>query len=134
MLLQNEVRDIILEEIVDFLDGYIVMHSIVHGGITTELVPQKSIKFISSWYNQYYNSSCKYEKHSVVRAGRTKVRFCFSFEKDELDFAIKLNRLLDGYVDYGFSDGRNYNYSFTIDTGSKQSCVELFDKLSLIEG
>lgn len=38
-MMENEVREMIAEELIDFLDGYIIIHAIVHGGFNTEIIP-----------------------------------------------------------------------------------------------
>lgn len=125
MLEDQEVREIITEELIQFLDVYLMMTTLTHEGLSSEYVEGKHIKFGAS-ENLKYNY-----RHAVVKTGRTKINFSFKFYKDEYDFVLRLIRLLDGYVDFTLSNwSEYYNFHFTFDTCSKANCKRMFDVLT----
>lgn len=129
-MLETEIIDMITDELVDFLASYIVMTSMSHEMLSSNIGETK-IEF--GQYKEYYGKRKFCSRHSITKTGRTKIRFNFEFHKDELEFAMKLVRLLDGYVDYGFGNWSNcYNYGFTFDVGSKENGIKLFERLNLM--
>lgn len=133
-MLQEEVIDIVSEELIEFLEGYIAMTSLTHEAFTMQYEHQKSMRF-GRYTDYFYRNGEQHftTKHSISKIGRTKMRFGFSFYKDELYYAMQLIRLLDGYIDYSMYNGSDgYSYYFTLDVGSKARCIELFDKLNVL--
>jgi hypothetical protein len=131
-MLDVEVIDIITEELIEFLETYIVMTSLTHESFKLIVEDQKSLKF--GQYSEHKNWKGEHwfiSRHSITKMGRTKLHFSFQFHKDEVDFLYKLNRLLDGYVDTNVSNYSDfYRYGFTFDVGSKANYIKLFDRLN----
>lgn len=129
--MQNEeIIDIITEELIEFLETYIVLTSLTHEPFKLLVEEKKSLKF--GQYNGFWRGEPYFSaSHSITKWGRTKLRFSFTFHKDEVDFLFKLNRLLDGYVDYSVSNySDRYHYGFTMDVGSKANYMKFFDRLN----
>lgn len=133
-MLQEEVIDIVTEELVEFLEGYIAMTSLTHEAFTLKIKENVSLEF--GRYTDYFNWQGEQvfrTRHSIKKVGRAKVQFCFSFYPDEVDYAMQLVRLLDGYIEYGFSNHSKLSFGFTIDVGSKANGIEFFDKLNFLK-
>lgn len=132
-MLQEEIVEILKDELVEFLNTYIAISAFTHDSLSLKVENQKSLKFIKYTGDYNWKGELIYHvRHSIVKAGRTKLQFSFKFHKDELNFALQLMHLLDGYIDYNMSNvsGKNYWLSFTIDVYSKENCISFFNDLN----
>ena len=122
-MFEDEIFEIIFEELVNFVIGYTMMTCMTHETLVLK-AEKDNIQF------GYYQNSHFVAKHYIRKVGRTKILFDFHFHHDELDFAMKLVRLLDGYVDYKFSNCHYcYNYYFVFDVGLKENRINFFKQL-----
>lgn len=140
-MLHEEVIDILMEEMVEFLESYIPMTSLTNELLSVEVDDNGSVRFFQYYdYIGYDNKKhTKTEmKHLVKKVGRAKVFFYFEFSKDEYFYAKQLIDLLDGYVEYEMSNTFNnknkkvYCIDFEIDLGSKQNRINFLNKASLL--
>ncbi|AEO93362.1 gp100 [Bacillus phage G] len=131
-MLQEEVIDMIMEEISEFVENYIIMSSLMQDALYTEVDPGKSIRFLTR--SERYGSIYSEVRHQIIKRGRTRIAFSFRFLKEEADYAMELVHLLESYVEYSFGNYSNhYSCNFVLDVGSKKNGIELFEKVSFLK-
>ena len=127
--MNEEIIEIISEEIVKFTLGYFMMMLMTK--VDFKFKKENKNFRIGQYGEEYRGSRHFFTRHQIHKAGRTKIRFYFNFFHDELDYALNLNKLLDGYVDYRFyAYARGYGYDFTLDVGSKENSEKFFNNLN----
>lgn len=131
-MLEEEVVEMLMEELSEFLENYIIMTSFTHEAFKYKLVDQKSIEFgqyLEPWRNEEPRFAAR---HGIKKEGRTRLSFSFTFHKDERVFVMNLIRLLDGYVDYRLSNSLSYHFHFVFDVYSKANCMKFFNSLDFL--
>lgn len=133
-MLEEEVIDMLIDELAEFLENYVIMTSFVHEAFKLDFKDQELIA-LGSYQETYFSNEFYFKaRHQIKKAGRTKLRFSFQFYKDEREYAMNLIKLLDGYIDYSFSNSSDYYFcGFTIDIGSKANFKRFFDGLSFTD-
>ncbi|MNM23536.1 hypothetical protein D3C81_339400 [compost metagenome] len=122
--IDEDIAELIVLDIVDFYEVYIATKSLTMNQFDVRNEDDKTITI-------HIDNSTNYRRYFALikRISRTKVSFFLLFEKDEIDWAMRLYHMLDGYI---FVDLKNYSkieVNFTLDLGSKQNCLDYFKKL-----
>lgn len=122
--IDENVAELIVLDIVDFYEVYIATKSLTMSEFSVKNENDKTISIYMNNTNDY-----RYAAAHIRKISRTKVSFFLIFEKDEIDWAMRLYHMLDGYISVDLKNFSKIEISFILDLGSKQNCLEYFKKL-----
>jgi hypothetical protein len=125
--IDEEVAEVIVNDVIDFYNTYIAMKSLTMESFDVENFDNRTINIYI--HNNVSWNGYRYPSARIMRESRTRVRFNFIFKVEELEWAMKLYHMLDGYIYVKLTNTNEINVSFSLDLGSKQGCLDYFNNL-----